>query len=87
MGNLRDVLAKCKRPGEFVPRYKARCKVETESCAWLVDCPNTNGRVFTGTRSGERARVYANMVPNDGEVACNVKHESWTFVCCGYYCD
>lgn len=87
-----EAIAKCVRPGERLPRFKLRCTVENESCAWLVDCPGLNGRVFKGTQSRERARFYASKTliekrkDKEGNKACIVKHEQWTFVCCGYFC-
>ncbi|KAL9951986.1 hypothetical protein ACROYT_G044749 [Oculina patagonica] len=41
MKSVMEVVNTC--PGNPFPQYKVKCKVETESCAWLVDCPGLGG--------------------------------------------
>lgn len=84
---LNEALNQCpSHSGSPFPRYKARCKVEIESCAWFVDCPGTAGAMFRVGQAGARAKQYRLTVENDMKITCGIQHRQWAFVCCGYYC-
>lgn len=83
--NLHDAVNNC--PGNPFPRYETKCRVEVESCAWLVDCPGLHGTIFRGDQSNNRARLHSNSVAKSLDVTCSIDHRQWAFVCCGYYCN
>ena len=84
--NLQDALNNCRRNGGL-PSYTTKCKVEVESCAWFVDCPDLSNIIFRGGQSHHRANQYVLSVKIDREVTCGMTHRNWAFVCCGHYCD
>ena len=69
--------------GNSLPRFKVKCRVQVETCAWLVDCPGLGGIVFKGVRAQSAALSYSNQQVNH---QCKINHRQWAFVCCGYYC-
>lgn len=82
--NLQDAVDNCPGDGLF-PSYTTKCRVEVETCAWLVDCPGLHGVIFKG-QSRDIAEQYSVAVTNDQAVTCGINHREWAFVCCGYYC-
>ncbi|XP_078352923.1 uncharacterized protein LOC144637719 [Oculina patagonica] len=84
MKSVMEVVNTC--PGNPFPQYKVKCKVETESCAWLVDCPGLGGTVFRGKKAKEEASHHVSSVSFKKSITCGMDHRQWTFVCCGYYC-
>lgn len=85
--NLQDAVNNCPRRDGLFPSYTTKCRVEVESCAWLVDCPELGGTIFRGGQSYNRAQNFRLSVENDRKVTCGMNHRNWAFVCCGYYCD
>lgn len=85
--DLLDAVNNCGRPGELFPSYKTKCRVEIESCAWLVDCPGLSGTMFRGTQSRDRAIAFSKVTLTEKKIDCGMEHRQWAFVCCGYYCN